>query len=188
MENSDYLLTNSNSDKFQFWQIPILTNSDSDKFQFWQIPILTNSNFFKKWQKWILTNSNSDKFRSPSWVYQIKSVENITWNICTPMKSEKKYKSCGNQCLKKIFKQRFPNGKCQKPLILESVIIGKCPKTMRLESVRYCSESVRNWRAAHSAAWPKFGVTLRKCNVVGDIGPNLENFFTHIYKLRAFWI
>ena len=52
------ILTNSNSDKFQFWQIPILTNSNSDKFQFWQIPILTNSNFFKKWQK-----TDSDKFQ-----------------------------------------------------------------------------------------------------------------------------
>ena len=38
------VLTNSNSDNFQFWQIPILTKSNSDKFQFWQIPILRNSN------------------------------------------------------------------------------------------------------------------------------------------------
>ena len=70
------ILTNFNSDKFQFWQIPILkkykfwqnpilTNSNSDKFHFWQIPILTNSNSdkFQFWQIPILTNSNSDKFQ-----------------------------------------------------------------------------------------------------------------------------
>ena len=51
------ILTNSNSGKFRFWQIPILTNSNSDKFQFWQIPILTNS--------------NSDKFQSPRLMHDV---------------------------------------------------------------------------------------------------------------------
>ena len=60
------ILTNSNSDKFRFWQFPILTNSNSNKFQFWQIPILTNSDSynFQFWQIPILTNSESDKFQS----------------------------------------------------------------------------------------------------------------------------
>ena len=67
------ILTNSNSDNFQFWQFPILTNSDSDNFQFWQFPTLTisNSDNFRFWQfptssksgkKWILTNSDLPKY------------------------------------------------------------------------------------------------------------------------------
>ena len=37
-----------------------------------------------------------------NWVYQTKSVENIAWNICNSMKSEKNDKSCGNQYLEKF--------------------------------------------------------------------------------------
>ena len=49
----------------KFWQIPILTNSNSDKFWFRQIPILTIPISSKSGKKRILTNSNSDKFRYP---------------------------------------------------------------------------------------------------------------------------
>ena len=68
------ILTISNSDHFQFWPFPILTNSNSSKFQFWQIQILTNSNsdHFQFWQIQILTNSNSGNFQF--WQFQILTI------------------------------------------------------------------------------------------------------------------
>ena len=89
-ENSDKLqfwqipiLTNSNSDKLRFWQIPFLTNSNSDKFQFWQIPILTNSNSdnFQFWQIPILTNSDSENFKFWQFPISSRSGKNGFWQI-----------------------------------------------------------------------------------------------------------